>query len=107
MLLTISILVSGKSPELKKCLDSVQALMNHLDAELILTDTGCDEEIKELLKQYTSHIIPFSWCDDFAAARNVGLKEASGEWFLFLDDDEWFDDVTPFVEFFSSGEYKN
>ena len=107
MRLTISILVSGKSPELKKCLDSVKELMGQIDAELILTDTGCDEETKELLKQYTTHIISFNWCDDFAAARNVGLKEASGEWFLFLDDDEWFDDVQPFVDFFTSREYKN
>lgn len=107
MLLTISILVSGNKPELKKCLDSVQKLLNQLDAELIITDTGCDEQTRDFLKQYTNQILPFSWCDDFAAARNVGLEEASGEWFLFLDDDEWFDDVQPFVDFFTSGEYKN
>lgn len=107
MLLTISILVSGNKPELKKCLDSVQKLLNQLDAELIITDTGCDEQTRDFLKQYTNQILPFSWCDDFAAARNVGLEEASGEWFLFLDDDEWFDDVQPFADFFTSGEYKN
>ena len=42
-LLTISILISNKKEYVKNCLDSVKLLLNELDAELILTDTGCEE----------------------------------------------------------------
>ena len=42
---------------------------------------------------------------DFSAARNAGLELAKGEWFLYVDDDEWFDDPTEIIEFFQTGEY--
>ena len=42
-LLTISILISNKKEYVKNCLDSVKLLLNELDAELILTDTGCEK----------------------------------------------------------------
>jgi tetratricopeptide (TPR) repeat protein len=35
-----------------------------------------------------ARVVPFSWCDDFAAARNSGLNEAHGSWILVLDTDE-------------------
>lgn len=105
-ILTISLLVSGRKDTTEKCLDSIRRLLDELDSELILVDTGCDEELRQVLKRYTEQIISFTWCDDFAKARNTGLEAANGEWFLFLDDDEWFEDVTPILHFFQSGEYK-
>lgn len=105
-LLTISLLMSGREDTTQKCLDSLKKLQEQVDTELILVDTGCDEAMKQVLAQYTDQIVPFPWCDDFAKARNAGLQRAKGKWFLFLDDDEWFEDVTPIVEFFQSGEYQ-
>lgn len=105
ILLTISILVSGRE-ETRKCLDSLKELRNEIPCELILTDTGCPEEMKEWLKEYTDRIYSFAWCNDFAAARNVGLKNARGKWFLYMDDDEWFEDTSDIIRFFKSGEYK-
>ena len=106
-LLTISILISNKKEYVKNCLDSVKLLLNELDAELILTDTGCENETRKIMEQYTDHIINFEWCDDFSAARNVGLKEAKGEWFLYLDDDECFGDIKDIVDFLKSPESEN
>lgn len=106
LILTISLLVSGREDTTGKCLDSLRPLMEQVPSELILVDTGCSEEFREQLQSYTDQIIPFVWCDDFAKARNAGLEKAGGEWFMFLDDDEWFEDVTPIVDFFVSGEYK-
>ncbi len=34
----------------------------------------------------------FAWVDSFAAARNVSLEPATGDWILWLDGDEYFDD---------------
>lgn len=105
--LTISLLASDRRETLGKCLASLKPLLKELDSELIVVFTGKDEETLELVRQYTSCIIPFVWCDDFSKARNAGLKEAMGEWFLYLDDDEWFEDTGEIIRFFQSGEYRD
>lgn len=102
--LTISMLVSDRSTTLKKCLDSLKELLCELSCELIVVFTGEQEETLNIVKQYTDHIIPFKWCNDFSAARNVGLREAKGEWFMYIDDDEWFEDVSEIISFFKTRE---
>lgn len=98
--LTISLLVSDRPDTLNKCLDSLVPLLKDLESELIIVYTGKSQDTLEFAKQYTSHIVPFTWCSDFAKARNAGLREAKGEWFLYLDDDEWFDDTSDIIRFF-------
>lgn len=104
--LTISLLVSDRMETLGRCLASLKPLLRELDSELIIVYTGKNPDTLELAKEYTSHIIPFTWCNDFSKARNAGLKEAKGEWFLYLDDDEWFEDTAEIISFFKSGEYQ-
>lgn len=106
LVLTISILISNRPDTVRKCLDSVKPLLEAIPSELILTDTGCGEQVRSIIEEYTDHIIDFEWCRDFSKARNVGLRQAKGEWFLFLDDDEWFEDVSELIDFFRTGEYK-
>ena len=43
VVLSISILISGRE-EMRKCLDSLSPLMEKVSCELILVDTGCNEE---------------------------------------------------------------
>lgn len=105
--LSISLLCSNRKDTTKKCLDSLKMIMDQVDSELIIVDTGCDDEMKELLQDYTDQIVPFTWCNDFSKARNAGLEKCSGEWFLYIDDDEWFGNVDEIVDFFQTGEYKN
>ena len=105
-ILTISMLVSGREKTTEKSLISLQPLREVLGAELILTDTGCTSEYLEKIQGYADKVLRFTWCNDFAKARNVGLEAAKGEWFMFIDDDEWFEDVTAIIEFFQSGEYQ-
>lgn len=107
VLLTISILISNRPDTVRKCLDSVKPLMENVSSELILVDTGCGEQVRAIIEEYTDQIVDFEWCRDFSKARNAGLERARGKWFLFLDDDEWFEDVTEIVEFFQTGEYKD
>lgn len=107
ILLTISILCSGRSKTTIKCLESLEELRSRIPLELIIVDTGCDEKLHSHLANYADVITRFTWCDDFAKARNAGLTLARGEWFLYLDDDEWFIDTEELVEFFTSGKYKH
>ncbi len=106
-LLTISILVSNNYDNVKRCLESVQPLRKAVSSELILTDTGCDKNVRQLIESYADRIIDFPWRQDFSAARNAGLKEAKGQWFLYVDDDEWFEDTTSIEQFFLTGECDN
>ena len=105
VVLSISLLVSGRK-ETRQCLDSLKPFMEQLPCELILVDTGCDKDTRAIIEEYTDKIVSFIWCADFSKARNAGLKQATGEWFLYLDDDEWFEDVSEIIDFFKSGEYK-
>lgn len=106
-ILSISILISNHYDNVKRCLESVRSLLDAVPSELILTDTGVDETVRELLEQYTEHIIDFTWCQDFSAARNAGLREAKGRWFLYIDDDEWFEDTKAISDFLNSSEERS
>ena len=105
-ILTISILISNRPETVERCLSSVRPLMEKVPSELILTDTGCGQKVRGIIERYTKHIIDFPWRKDFSAARNAGLAEAKGQWFLYLDDDEWFEDTEGIARFFLSGESK-
>ena len=108
-LLTISLLISNRPDTIPRCLDSLHLLMDKIPCELILIDTSKSEEIHKMLLTYTDKVYKFEWCKDFAKARNEGVKRAKGKWFLYLDDDEWFEDaesVEDIISFFKSGTYK-
>lgn len=104
--LTITMLVSNRKDTIRKCMDSINPILKQVASELIVVDTGSTDGSIDIVREYADKIIPFTWCNDFSAARNAGLKQARGEWAMFLDDDEWFEDVTEIVEFFNTGEYK-
>ena len=107
ILLTISILISNRPDTVEKCLQSLDSLRKNVPCELLLTDTGCGEKVRAIIEKYADVVLEFEWCHDFAKARNLGVDAARGEWFLYLDDDEWFEDTKEIEEFFCSGLYKN
>lgn len=104
--LTIALIVKNEEKTLERCLKSLQPLRDAVESELIITDTGSTDRTVEIARKYTDRIIFFKWCNDFAAARNTGVNAARGEWFLFLDGDEWFESVAELIEFFNGGECK-
>lgn len=106
VLLSISVMASGRQETTEKCIASLDKLRERVSSELIVTDTGCQPMLRAWLEDHADKVIDFTWCNDFAAARNIGLDAANGEWFLYLDDDEWFEDTQELEEFFSSGEYR-
>lgn len=110
-LVTISMLISNRIDTVEKCFESFRPLLEQIPSEFIAVDTVGDEKSDgsvDVARKYADKIVHFEWCDDFAAARNAGLKEARGKWLIYLDDDEWFDDAGPLIDFFSKPElYEN
>lgn len=106
-ILSIALLVSNRRDTIRKCLDSLTPIREAIPSELIILDTGCEPDVRAVLEEYADKIDNFTWIKDFSAARNATLKYATGEWYMYLDDDEWFVDTTELIEFFQSGEYKD
>lgn len=104
--LSIGILVSNRIDTIRRCMDSLVPLLQAVSSELIVLDTVGEETDGsiEVAREYTDKIYRYQWCNDFADARNHCIEHAKGEWFLFLDDDEWFGDVEDLIHFFQSGE---
>lgn len=106
VVLSIAVLASDRRDTIGKCLGSLATIRKAVPSELIILDTGCSPETRRVLEEYADKIADFTWCNDFSKARNVTLRMAEGEWFLYLDDDEWFSDVGDLITFFTSGNYR-
>ena len=107
-LLSISLLVSNQRKTIRKCMESIRPLLEQVPSELVVVDTVGEENSDGSLaiaREYADKVVHFTWYDDFAAARNAGLEQCQGKWFMFLDDDEYYDDVTPLIDFFHNPEY--
>lgn len=85
--ISLCMIVKDEEELLPHCLASVQGAVD----EMIVVDTGSSDRSPEIARQHGAVVVPFEWCDDFAAARNAGLEQASGDWILFLDADEVLD----------------
>lgn len=102
IVLSIGMIVKNEEKHLENCLSALKNLTDHISSELIIVDTGSTDRTKEIALKYTDKVYDFEWIDDFAAARNYGLKMAKGKWFMFLDADEYFDeDCSQMIKFFS------
>ena len=82
-LLTISVMTSNRKDTLPKTLESLKPILDNVSSELIVTDTGCDEELLTIIRKYTDKIVTFEWCKDFSKARNVSVDMAQGQWYMY------------------------
>lgn len=75
---------------LPDCLRSVAGIVD----EIVVVDTGSTDRTREVFAEIAPKVSPhgalvdFPWTDDFAEARNIGLRHVHGEWVLYLDADE-------------------
>lgn len=70
--------------------DLVRLLAAHapLVDEAVVVDTGSGDGTPQRAARAGARVVPHTWTEDFAAARNVGLAAARGDWVLTLDADE-------------------
>src|SRR5260370_38205482 len=86
-LLSLTLIVKNEEPTLPTCLASVVGLVD----EIVVVDTGSTDRTKEVAAGLGARVVDFPWCDDFAAARNEGLKHAPGKRSFAPERDEWLE----------------
>lgn len=59
--------------------------------EIIVVDTGSTDNTLNILENDGITPYHFTWCNDFSAAKNYAIQQATGDWIVFLDADEYFD----------------
>ncbi len=90
--LSIGMIFKNEIRCLERCMKALQPLRDAIPCELVMADTGSDDGSREIAGEYADILFDFPWIDDFAAARNAVMDRCSGEWFLSIDCDEWFDE---------------
>lgn len=68
--------------------------------EIVVTDTGSTDRTREIAQKYADKVLDFAWIEDFSAARNFCAANASNDWILVLDCDEYVTniDVSAFIK---------
>ena len=74
---------------IKKCLDSVFA-QTEKDYEVIVVNDGTKDNSMDIVKNYDVKIVNQK-NQGLSEARNTGLKNAKGEYILFLDSDDYIE----------------
>ncbi len=68
---------------------SIESLQKQVD-EIVIVDTGSTDNTIEIAKSYGAKIFECEWNNDFSTPRNLALDNATGDWIIFLDADEYF-----------------
>ncbi len=84
MNVSLCLIVRDEEDCLARCLESVSGLAG----EIVVVDTGSTDHTVEIALEYGARMFSYRWDNNFAAARNYALLQASGDWILVLDADE-------------------
>ena len=85
-MITVSVcmIVKNESEVLGRCLDSLKTIWD----ELIIVDTGSDDNTMDIAREYTDRVYEFPWTGDFSEARNYALDKATCDYIYTADADE-------------------
>lgn len=86
-LLSACIIVRDEAHNLPGLFASVGDLVD----EWVIVDTGSTDDTVAIALSRGARVLYFPWIDDFAAARNHGLEQATGQFILVLDADDRLD----------------
>ena len=94
MQFSIVIPVYNVAPYLRECVDSVLA-QNSTDYEIILVDDGSTDNspaiCDEYAEKYSQIKVIHKTNGGLSDARNFGIKEAQGDYLMFLDSDDFWE----------------
>lgn len=90
-MLPISICMIAKNEEqhIGECLSRLKPYYD----EIVLVDTGSTDATLAIAAKYTDKIYHFDWINDFSAARNYSIAQATNDWILSIDCDEYLESI--------------
>lgn len=77
-------IVKNEEENLGRCLASADGLFD----EIIVTDTGSEDNTAAVAEAFGARVFGFEWCDDFSAARNFSFSQATKSHIMWLDADD-------------------
>jgi glycosyltransferase involved in cell wall biosynthesis/SAM-dependent methyltransferase len=87
--LSVGLIARNAGLDLARCLDSIWAIAD----EIVLGDTGSTDDTIAIAERYGARILRLGSIADqdegFAGARNRVLATCTGEWFFWIDTDEF------------------
>ncbi|WP_099222080.1 glycosyltransferase family 2 protein [Listeria costaricensis] len=89
-LVSICMIVKNESHILRQSLASFRKFTD----EIIIVDTGSEDDTKAIAREFTEHVYDFTWTGNFSEARNFAAGKASGKWILALDADECLEEAS-------------
>jgi len=81
---SLCMIVRNEADNLPQAIGPLRALFD----EIVVVDTGSTDDTVAVAESLGATVVRFPWCEDFAAARNVGLDRAQGKWIVWLDADD-------------------
>jgi glycosyltransferase involved in cell wall biosynthesis len=81
---SLTMIVRDEEKNLPHCLESVRGIFD----EVVVVDTGSVDRTREIARDFGAKVFEFRWVDDFAAARNAALEQATGDYAFWLDADD-------------------
>ena len=84
-MLSLCMIARDEEQFLDACLDTVDELV---DEVIIGIDSRTTDRTADIARHWGARVYEFHWSDSFAAARNLGLDRARGDWVLVIDPDE-------------------
>lgn len=85
-----SIIIPAYNSEkyIRHALESIRT-QRYQGYELIVVCDSCYDRTGDVAREYGARVIERQYGHD-GLSRNAGIEAASGEWLLFMDDDDWW-----------------
>lgn len=83
-MISACIITRNEQDKLESCLKAIA----ECPFEIVVVDTGSEDDSVNIAKKYTDKVFYFKWCRDFSAARNYTSQKASNDMILMIDTDE-------------------
>ena len=84
MTLSVCLLTRNEEKNIARAIQSVTGIAD----QVIVADTGSSDRTVPIAAELRAQVHQVNWQDDFAAARDFALTQATADWILWLNPDE-------------------